>query len=328
MYDTDDKNGYVPAEPFLSKVAWLYHVCGLTQSEIAKELGATRLKVNKTISYARREGLVRVEIASPFTATYELADKLTERYALRDAYVGIVTAESGDYHESVGTALAFYLNDLLAKDKIKSIGVSWGSTLEYTHRSLIAPAHSDVEVVSLMGGMSHGTSFNTFGIAASFAQSLGAEYHLFAAPIYAESVAVTKSLLNTELLKEQLEKAASVSIALFVAGDISKKSHLIREALPRDVTISQLKQAGAVGDVLGRFLDKHGKLVKHPINNRVVSLAFDSFKHLNHAVLVAAGEHKVPIIHAALSAGFVHTLVTDNATAELLLKYEPKCKPR
>lgn len=322
MDDTYDKNGYVPTEPFLSKVAWLYHVCGLTQNEVAKELGATRLKVNKTISYARREGMVRIEIASPFTCTYELADKLMQRYSLRDAYVGVVAPGSDDYHESVGTALAFYLNDLLARKTLKSVGVSWGSTLEYAVKSLKPPADAGVEIVSLMGGVSRGTSINTFGIAASFASTLNAKYHLFAAPIYSESSESTKSLLDTELLKDQLEKALSVDIALLVAGDISRKSHLIRQGLPRDVTMANLKEAGAVGDVLGRFLNKYGKPIRHPINDRVISPAYESYIEFKHAVLVAAGAHKVPIIHAALQAGFVHTLVTDNATAERLLRYQ------
>lgn len=322
MDEREDKLGYIPEEPFLSKVAWLYHVCGLTQNEIAEELSSTRLKVNKTISYARREGMVRVDIASPFTCTYELAEQLTERYSLRDAYVGIVPPGSDDYHESVGTALAFYLNDLLAKSNLKSIGVSWGSTLEHAQKNLKPLSNSKMEVVSLMGGVSHGTSINTFGIAASFARILAAKYHLFAAPIYAESVTATESLLNTELLRDQLERAGSVSIALLVAGDISKKSHLVSQALPRDVTTDQLKKAGAVGDVLGRFLNKHGEPIEHPINDRVVSLPFDAFRNFMHAVLAAAGAHKVPIIHAALSAGFVHTLITDSATAEKLLSYK------
>jgi len=319
MQVSDDKNGFVPEEPFLSKVAWLYHVCGLTQSEVAKQLGTTRLRVNKTIRYARREGMVQIDIASPFTSTYELADRLKERYSLQDAYVGIVAPGSNDCHESVGTALAYYLNDLLPQKKIKSIGVAWGSTLECAVKTLKPAPSSDIDVVSLMGGVSRGTSISSFGIAANFASKLNARYHLFAAPIYCESVALTKTLLNTQLLKEQLQRSVSVDIALLVAGDISKKSILMNQGLPRDVTMAELKKAGAVGDVLGRFLDINGKPVEHPINERVISPSFHSFEKFKRAVLVAAGEHKTSIIRAALSAGFIHTLITDDETAKRLL---------
>ena len=321
MQTADEKNGFIPEEPFLSKVAWLYHVCGLTQSEVAKELGTTRLKINKTIRYARRQGMVQIDIASPFTGTYELADHLASRYSLKDAYVGLVAPESNDCHESVGTALAFYLNDLLATKKIKSIGVAWGSSLECSLKTLKPYSGSEMDVVSLMGGVSRGTSINSFGIAANFASILNARYHLFAAPIYCESEALTQTLLKTDLLKDQIKKAISVDIALLSAGDISKKSILMNQGLPRDVTMAELKKAGAVGDVLGRFLDSEGKLVKHPINDRVISPPYASFKQLKHAVLVAAGVHKIPIMHAALSADLVHTLITDNATAERLLRY-------
>lgn len=320
MEVSDEKNGFVPPEPFLSRVAWLYHVCGLTQSEVAKQLGTTRLKVNKTISYARREGMVQIDIASPFTGTHELAEQLKERYSLRDVYVSIVAPDSGDCHESVGTALAFYLNDLLAQQKVKSIGVAWGSTLECAVKTLKPSTSPELDVVSLMGGVSRGTSINSFGIAANFASKLNARYHLFAAPIYCESAALTKTLLKTDLLKEQIKKAVSVDIALLVAGDISKKSILMNQGLPRDITMADLKKAGAVGDVLGRFLDKDGVPIKHPINDRVISPSFESFQKFKHAALVAAGDHKTSIIHAALSAGFIHTLITDNETAERLLR--------
>ena len=40
------------------RVAWLYFMEGLTQSEIADRLGITRLRANRVLAEARADGLV------------------------------------------------------------------------------------------------------------------------------------------------------------------------------------------------------------------------------------------------------------------------------
>jgi DNA-binding transcriptional regulator LsrR (DeoR family) len=54
-------------ERLLARIAWAYHVEGLTQEAVADKLGITRLRVNKALGEARRIGLVRVSLntASP-----------------------------------------------------------------------------------------------------------------------------------------------------------------------------------------------------------------------------------------------------------------------
>lgn len=315
-----NKDGLEFSEAMLSKVAWLYFICGLTQNEIAEQLGTTRLRINKALGAARDEGFVRIEIISPFASTHELERELVEKYSLTGARVGVLAKDSDDYHESVGTALAYYLNEQLSQNKIKKLGVSWGTTLEFAVKNLISNEDSGIEVVSLLGGLSKGTSINTFGIAASYAARLKAQYQIFAAPLYSETVESTKALLETSLLKEQIANALNVDAAIFVVGDMSKKSLLIREGLPKGVSAAELKAKGAVGDILGRFLNKHGEPIDHPINSRAISPPHDSITSINHRVLAAAGTHKVPIIHAALTAGLIQTLVTDENTARKLMK--------
>ena len=53
-------------ERFQVRVAWLYHVEGLTQASIADHLGVTRLRVNRALGEALRNGVVKVSIHSAF----------------------------------------------------------------------------------------------------------------------------------------------------------------------------------------------------------------------------------------------------------------------
>ena len=95
---------------FLTRVAWLYHVDGLTQSEVAKELGETRLRINQALRQARQDGIVRIEISSPFAAAHALQETLTTTFGLRSAFVGVGASAPGNPHDAVAAAASFFLN--------------------------------------------------------------------------------------------------------------------------------------------------------------------------------------------------------------------------
>ncbi len=75
----------------------------------------------------------------------------------------------------------------------------------------------------------------------------------------------------------------------------------------------------AVGNILGRFLDRDGNEIAHPLNERTIGVELEMPKAIPEKILAAAGWHKIDIIAAAMKRGFVNTLVTDDVTAELLL---------
>ncbi|WP_210530157.1 sugar-binding transcriptional regulator [Rubellimicrobium arenae] len=307
------------SEEFLVQLAWLYFVDGMTQSEIADRLGVTRLRVNRGIGLARSRGLVRFEMASPFAATVDLQARLAERFGLRFARVGLANRAAYDAHQAVGTALAYFLEEGLSRGLWGSIGVSWGNTIENAIRGLRTRSLPELEVVSMIGGTMSGVSFNSFGVAANLAQRLGARHSVLAAPIYFETHEMAEAVLASPPFREQLRKAESVDVAILVTGDLSRRSYLVRDGLPCDVTLEDLARGGAVGDVLGQFLDRQGAPIDHPINRRVVGVPVDRLPGMREVVLAAAGPHKVAIMAAQMEAGLVHGLITDDVTAELLL---------
>jgi DNA-binding transcriptional regulator LsrR (DeoR family) len=282
-------------------------------------LGTTRLRINRAISAARRSGIVRIAIESPFVACLELQQALVERYDLEAAYVVPADRERYDYHSGVGAALGTYLNEGLAAGRWSRIGVSWGLTLQAAIRELNPGDYGHVEVISLLGGTAAGSSFHAFAVAANLASAINATYSLLPAPIYMESEELAERLAASQQFEEHADKIRGVDIAVLVAGDVSERSLSIRYGLPQDVTIPDLLAAGAVGDVLGRFLDRDGREIDHPINRRVSSISLDTLRSLKKVVLAAAGPHKQGIINAILSAGLARSLITDDVTAEALV---------
>ncbi|TYC63453.1 transcriptional regulator [Rhodobacterales bacterium] len=308
------------SEAFLCEVCWHYFVNELTQAEVARLLGVTRLRVNQAISQAKASGLVRVEITSPFLACTQMQRDLCELYDLNAAFVVPGNTETYDYHLPTGTALATYLTDQLKRKNWKSIGVSWGATLQCAIRKLPKMALTDLEIISMIGGTTHGGSFNAFSIASGFAERLGATYSLFAAPIYLSHGASRTDFLAQDIYADHMRKLSSLDAAVLVAGDISEKSYMVSTGLPADVSTDVLLAEGAVGDVLGRFLDRDGNDIPHPLNQRTIGIDLEALKQVPEIILAAAGPHKLDIIRAAIRRGLVHVLITDDVTARLLLE--------
>ena len=57
-----------------------------------------------------------------------------------------------------------------------------------------------------------------------------------------------------------------------------------------------------MGDLLGRWLDRDGIEVNHPLNRRAISLDPDDLRKIKKVVLVSGGPYKAEIIRAVLLA--------------------------
>ncbi|MFN8832016.1 MAG: sugar-binding transcriptional regulator [Labrys sp. (in: a-proteobacteria)] len=306
-------------ERFLAQVAWAYHVEGLTQEKVAEKLRATRLRVNKALSDARARGLIRITFNTAFSACAELEAALSGRFGLRQAYVAPAPLERRDVQMITGAALGNLLSETLADPTVRTFGMSWGGTLNVATRFITAMKRPDLEVISVMGGLTRGSDLNSFEITTRLAGLLGARHSYFTAPLYAGCRESRDTIMQLDVFRDVLEKIRRVDALAIAAGDISKLSLLMRDALPSDVTMEDLIARGAVGDVLGVVIDAEGHPIDHPINERVIGIGLGDLASIDNVILAAGGAHKVPVIRAILKRGVINTLVTDEATARMLL---------
>jgi lsr operon transcriptional repressor len=306
-------------ERFLARVAWAYYVEGMTQEQVAQKVGATRLRVNQSLATARKSGLVRITFNTAFAACAELEETLTSRYGLMQAYVAPAPQETRDVQMIVGAALGNLLSELLADAAIKRFGMSWGNTLNLATRFVAALERPDLEIMSVMGGLTRGSDLNSFEITTRLADLLGAQHSYFTAPLYAGSAASRDTIMQLDVFREVLEKLRTVDAMAMAAGDLSQRSLLMRDGLPADTTMEDLLALGGVGDVLGTVIDAQGRPVDHPINERVIGIGLSDLARIPNVILAAGGAHKVPVIRAVLGLGLINTFVTDEATARDLL---------
>ena len=306
------------SDAFLSEVCWHYFVNEMTQAEVARALGVTRLRVNQAIQRARQLGLVKVQIESPLLARLELQERLQADLGVKKVLVAPAHRDAYDCHVPAGAALAKYLVECLKTGSWSKIGVAWGMTLQCAAERIARQPQPGLEIVSMIGGTTTGASFNAFGIASGFAERFDARYSLLAAPIYLSEGVDRDVFLSQEIFRSHFEKCRALDAAVLVVGDVSPRSYLVSNGLPKEVAPGDLIAAGAVGDLLGHFLDRDGNEIPHPLNQRTVGVDLEMLASIPWKILAAAGPHKVDIIRAATRRGLVDVLITDDVTAELL----------
>jgi DNA-binding transcriptional regulator LsrR (DeoR family) len=304
---------------FLARVAWAYYVEHLTQEKVAEKLGATRLRVNKALSEAHRVGLVRITFNTAYAACFDLEQALCERFGLDQAYVAPAPADAADVQMITGAALGNLLSEVLADPAVKRFGMSWGGTLNIATRFVAALERPDLEVISVMGGLTRGSDLNSFEITTRLADLLGAQHSYFTAPLYAGSAESRDTIMQLDVFREVLEKIRGVDAMAMAAGDLSKRSLLMRDALPGGTTIEELAALGGVGDILGTVIDANGNPIDHPINEKVIGIGIPDLARIPNVILAAGGAHKITVCRAILGLGLINTFVTDEATARALV---------
>lgn len=301
------------------RVAWLYFMEGLTQADLAARLGITRLRANRLLGEARASGLVGIQINSRLSDCVTLERQLVEEVGLRDAIVVPTPADPDQVPVLLGRAAADYLSRHLEENRVRGLGVGWGTSLRETIRHLRSANLPDLSVNSMMGGLTHGLELNTFEIASELARRVNAQCNYLAAPIYAGSAASRDIILAQDVFQESFQRLATNDVAIMSIGDLSRRSLLIRYGLPRDVTVDSLRAAGAVGDIMGTFLDARGVPVAHGLNQRVIAAPVAMLRDISTVIVVSGGLNKTAVLAGTLKAKLCSVLVADEATARAAL---------
>ena len=315
MPSIEQDEGIDREEELQTRVAWHYYVGNMTQQEIAQLLGTNRVRVNRLLAAGRESGLVRITIDSRIAPCVALEEQLVERFGLQAAVVVPTGATYEATMAALGIGAANYLAEHIASGH--TIGLGWGRTIRAVLRALPQRAYGPLSAVSLQGGLAHCPSINTFDIVSDFADLCHADGFLFPAPIYVSSQKVRDVILREDAVRETYELARGADLALLTAGDLTE-SLVITYGVKDPEDLRTLRKAGAVGDVLGHFVDENGKLINHPLNRRTVAVALDDLHGIECVVLASGGTQKFFVTRAALRGGYVSVLVTDEDTARRL----------
>ena len=315
MSDTDDRID--PEFDLKARAAWHYYIEGLTQEKISEILGVPRIKVQRILSAARDEGIVQFKIRSGIAECAELQAELVRKFGLEEAIVVPSPSDQRNAPEMIGHAAGQYLDACVGIGDV--IAVGWGRTIKAAINKVPHRSVARLSVVSLLGGVTHSTAFNSAGAAVELAGRLGADCHVLPVPVFADNPQDRRVFMEQRSIKDVLQWARRANLALISVGSFSRENPIADSGFIRTSEWEELETAGAVGDILGHFIDAHGELVKHSVNERACSLPISDLAQIPRIVLASGGREKIAALNAALKFMRVTTFITDEVAARGLL---------
>jgi DNA-binding transcriptional regulator LsrR (DeoR family) len=307
-------------QKLLYKIAKSYYEDGLTQGQIGRRFGISRIKVSRLLQQARAEKLVQITIISPQPSNADLERDLEAKYSLDEAVIISPSRyEKAIVTSALGSAAVDCLLRCLQGNEVLS--VSWGSTLLSVVDALPIEHWPEMTVVQMMGGLGrpeaevHGND-----IARRMAQAFGARPRLLSAPGVVTSKMVRDALLADPQISDTLALSARADVAMVGIGVPVPDSVVMQAGAILAEEVEQLKARGAVGDIALRFFDAEGRPINHEINERIIGLDVDQIRRIPRVIGVAGGGEKYEVIRAALRGKFINVLVTDDQIGARLLE--------
>ena len=299
-------------ESLMVKAAWYYYFENMTQQAIAERLSISRMRVIKLLEAARQTGVIQFRLRSDGVGVMHQSQQLMDKYNLRDVFL-IPEVTPGETHpnESIARAGAMYIADRLGDNACVSVG--YGDTISRTLNHLATMVQDPVTCISLTGGVSNylpNTRSNVFN----------AKLYLMPAPLLASSAEMASAMREESSVSEIIRMSDLASFTLVGIGALGENATIFRSGLLGPTDMFYLKMNHAVGDLLGHFIDKDGNLIPTPIEDRLISTPLDKLKAMPNVIGLAAGHEKIEAIRAVLRGGYLDILITDETTANLLLK--------
>jgi DNA-binding transcriptional regulator LsrR (DeoR family) len=298
-----------------TRAAWLSYVGGLTQAEIAERMGVSRVKVNRLIGEAVAAGMVRVFVDGSDANCVALEKRIADHWGLDFCTVAPTVDDAALPLRTLAAAGGYFLHRVLERHEAAVIGVGHGRTLAEVVKYLPQMDCPDVRFVSLLGSLTRHAAANPFDVIHRLTEITGAESHFMPAPFFLDSIADKQMLLAQKSLKDVFALAASATLYIVGIGDVGPKAHMLLTGMLKPEEYQELQRAGAVGELLGRFVDAGGTPVEAEINERAMAFPLESLRG-RRVVAIAGGSGKVNAIAAVLNSRVITGLVTDEVTAQ------------
>lgn len=317
----------IPVERrLLIKVANMYYIENMKQSDIAAKLGMNRTTVSKYLKRAMDAGLVKISIVDDSYAYLEAA--LERKFNLKEVYIVSSNSDSDEVKNNMGKAGLAFLKRIIAVNKI--IGFAWGSSIGALARQSALEHCSPVSVdfVPLVGGPENiDSEFHVNTICYKVAQAFSSNSHYLYAPAITKTAEIREAIIQDVNYANIVEYWDNMDIAFVGIGAPVKSSNLVwagdfaTGAFAKE-SIDGLAQSGVVGEICSIFYDSNGLVVKTDFTDKIIAIGLEKLRTLEYSIGIAASKEKVPAIYGALKGKIINVLISDEDTAKLLLEYE------
>lgn len=301
-----------------ARAAWLYFIAGKTQDEIAASLGVSRQSAQRLVSQATALGLVKVRIDHPISACLSLAERL--RAALGLSHCEVVPDLGAGNGAGVAVALADILERRLSETAPQVIGLGTGRTLRAAVEAMPRIDCAQHKIVSLTGNIAPDGSTAFYNVLFTIADKVTAPTYPLPMPVIAASASERAALAGQKTVARTHALARMANLNIVGIGQVGAQAPLVIDGFISEADMAGLIAAGGVGEILGWVYDLAGRLIEGPVNPRVTSAPLGGANGAALTIAGAFGDSKIGAILGAVRGGLIGGLVTDEPTAQALLK--------
>ncbi|TET09307.1 hypothetical protein E3J84_05250, partial [Candidatus Aerophobetes bacterium] len=224
--------------------------------------------------------------------------------------------------ESLARAAAQYLERHLSSGSLFAVG--WGITISEVPTFIHSQNIHDLRIVTLNGGLTPSFYLNPYDVGSRLAHIFGGQCYYVHAPAITTSEELCLSLKADVTVQQALEMAKHTDYSMVGIGLAGEESTLVKLRYLNLGETEALRQQGAVGDILAQFFNAQGEKVDCDLHKRIVAFPLEDLREIKNVIGVAGGKAKVKAILGAIHGRFIKILITDEETANNLIKLEEK----
>ena len=301
-----------------ARAGWMYYVGGMTQDQIAAELGLSRQRAQRLVSRAMAEGLIQVRLNHRIGACLDLERALRERFGLTRCRVMPAPGANGDPVAAVAGAAAAELERFLRMPEPLVIGLGIGRAMRGMVDALTPTEAERHRIVSLIGNIAPDGSASFFDVVMRIADKVRAPHYPMPVPVISATPEEHAAFHALPPVRRVVELAQRADVVFVGVGQMSDDAPLLTDGFVTRSELDEMRAAGAAGEVAGWVFDSAGTYLDVGTNRRTggvrVAPGLD-----RPSIGVAAGASKVPAIIGAMKSRIINSLVTDDLTAAALL---------
>ena len=300
-----------------ARAGWLYYVGGLTQDQIAADMGISRQRAQRLVARAVSDGLIRVRLDHPIQACLQLERQLRLGFGLSLVRVAPGLGDGVDPVRAIAPVAAAELERIFSHPAPLIIALGTGRTLRAAVDEMQDMDCARHKVVSLIGNVAPDGSASFFEVIMRIADKTNAPHYPMAVPVVAKDEGDRAHYHALPHVQNTRELASRADYTIVGVGQLGPDAPLLKDGFVSATELETLGTNGGIGELAGWAYDSRGRYLDVGINRVVCGVQVP--QNTNPVICIGAGASKRAPLLAALKGKLISGLITDEPTAHWLI---------
>ena len=300
-------------------VAKLYYIDHLKQTDIAEMLGISNMLVSRILKRAEVEKIVTFQVKSPDRLNWEMGSQVKKRYPMLKEALVVQLDPQENSRQQIGRVAAAYVSNLLTENSM--LGISWGRTICEFAKALHGVSFPGMKVIQMSGGFLYENDMMMMpsNLVKLVSDRLQCEPVFLNVPLYVPTEETRRLLMQDPVCQYVQKLAAKCHVTVYGLSSLAETATTLHVGVLTREDVQELQALGAIGDVMGFFIDGAGEMVKWSKKDCNLGAPLETVSAVPHAICLAGEEEKAVILRKAIEHRYCNTVIISSDLAELLL---------